>query len=134
MHQFSSSFEGMHKPPKDGDSTARLRNAMKLAEARPSGSGSRLDGDGDDVQPARVSPTRRLRTAQTAQAEASSGRSNVKDKVAFYEGDRTAPHVDLQALSAVRSRKSAMKRNPVGLLYPVCGTRNSQTDGAMSPA
>jgi hypothetical protein len=135
MHQFSLSLEGMRESTKDGESTARLRNTMKLADARASGSGSRLDGNGDDVQPPRVSPTLRLRTAQTAQAEASPGRSNVKDKVAFFEGDGPPQprHLNLRVLTGL-SRKSAMKPKRVGLLYPVCGTRNPQTDEAMSPA
>jgi hypothetical protein len=106
MNQFSSLVGDALKPPKDGPSTLRLR---KQHEPRGSESASRPDGDGDDVSTSE---------STTARAEAPSGRSNVKTKVAYFEDIRdSTPHINLQT-RAVQSRKSLMKPKQVGLCCP----------------
>jgi hypothetical protein len=115
IHAFSSSFEEKHKSPQDGESTLRVRNAVKKSEMRTTESVSRTDSDDDDVR--RLSKTLPgiLSRNATAQAEASSGR--VTEKVAFYDAlegkDSSNPrHINLVQLS--RNRKNGMKPKQVG--------------------
>jgi hypothetical protein len=116
MDQFSASWEEERSPPQDGASTQRVRKSMKQDVSRRLESASRLDSDGDDVQPGR--PFLSGRSHSTARAEASSEQGNVMAKVAFYE---RPPHVDLLAINR-QSRKNGMKPKQVGLFDLVCGT------------
>jgi hypothetical protein len=125
IHVYSASLEGKRKPPQDGDSTLRVRNTMKEVEARTTESVS-PDADADNVRPAdaylALLPPRR---ESAAQAEASSGQGNVKEKVALFEkSNRDNPrHLNLLTINS-QSRKNGMKPRQVGLLSAVCTTRN----------
>jgi hypothetical protein len=111
---FSSSLEEIRKPAQDGQSTRRVRSVMKGIDAHAVASHSRRDGDNDDTRPVSTLPTLLSRGGSSAQAKASSGRGNVKEKVAIFEQKKpdNPPHIDLKER---QTRKSAMKRKQVCL-------------------
>jgi hypothetical protein len=123
---FSSSLEETRNPPQDGKSTLRVRNVMRELETRTAPSFSRPGGDTDDARPA--PPTLLSRGESSAQAEASSGRGNVKKKVALYELERSRQdsprHLNLKNLG--QTRKNAMKPKQVCPLSLVCTTRKTE--------
>ncbi|KAI0004478.1 hypothetical protein BJV74DRAFT_377630 [Russula compacta] len=117
LHQLSSTLEGIRKPPQDGESTRRVRHAVKQSEAPSSESASHLDGDDIRVQRARALPTL-SGSKPTAQVGVSSEGNSVKTKVALYE-QQNSPHIDLKLKATMRrSRKSVMKpkQMPLGRL------------------
>ena len=114
LHAFSSFLKEKRKSPQDGGSTPRVHNAVKKSEMRTTESVSRPDSDGDDVR--RLSKTLPLLLSRdaTAQAEASSGRTSLREKVALLERIKASSprHINLVQLS--QSRKDGMKRKQVG--------------------
>ena len=112
VHTFSSSLEEKRKSLQDGESTLRMRNAMKKTIE----SVSRPDSDGDAIRRlSKILPGLLSRNESTAQAEASSGRGDVKEKLALYERNKPSspPSYNLRILGL--TRKNGMKRKQVGL-------------------
>jgi hypothetical protein len=125
--QFSSALEETRNPPQDGESTRRVRNVMMGLTTRTSASSASFSRPGDDTDDARPAPTFLSRGESSAQAEASSGRGNVKKKVALFElnkRDNPPPHLDLVIMR--QTRKSGMKPKQVCLLSLVCTTRKTE--------
>jgi hypothetical protein len=123
MDQFSASWEEERKSPQDGASTQRVRKIiMKQDVSRRLESASRLDGDGDDVQPGR--PFLSGRSQSTARAEVSSGKGNVKAKAALIDSQERRDSLNYVNLLTMNSRKNGMKPKQVGLFNLVCGTCN----------
>jgi len=109
IHAFSSSLEEKRKSPQDGESTLRVRNAMKKSETRTTESVSCPDSDDDGVR--RTSKTLPGLLSRNAAAQAET--SYVKETVALFEGrnQSSTRHINLEQLS----RKNGMKRKQVGL-------------------
>jgi len=84
VYTLTSSLEEKRKSPQDRESTLGVRNAMKKA-IEPV---SRPDSDGDDIRRRlKILPGLLSRNRSTAQAEASSGRGNVEEKMALFKRD-----------------------------------------------
>jgi len=122
MDTFSSSLEEKRKSPQDGESTLRLRNAMKKPETHTMEPVLRPESDDDGVRLLSKTLPGLVRNELTAQAEASSEPGNVKKKVALFEASklRSPPHYDLQEIG--QTRKNGMKRKQVGLSSVMCTT------------
>lgn len=126
ISQFSSSLEETRNLPQDGESTLRVRNVMMGVKTRTTASSASFSRPGGDTDDARPAPTFLSRGESSAQAEASSGRGNVKKKVALYEQNKreNPPHLDL--ITIRQTRKNAMKPKQVCLLSLVCTTRKTE--------
>jgi hypothetical protein len=121
MNAFSSTLEEKRKSPQDGESTSRLRNTWKKIEPRTMESVSRPDSDDDGLRRlSKTLPVILAKNEATAQAEASSGQGNVKEKVALFEGNKPSSprHLNLQKLG--QTRKNGMKPKEVGLSCITC--------------
>jgi hypothetical protein len=125
ISQFSSALEETRNPPQDGESTLRVRNVMMGLNTRTPASSASFSRPGGDTDDARPAPTFLSRGESSAQAEASSGRGNVKKKVAIFEQNKQAnpPHFDLRLR---KTRKNGMKPKQVCLLSLVCTTRKTE--------
>jgi hypothetical protein len=115
VHAFSSSLEEKRKSPQGGASALHLRYEMKKSETRTTEPVSCPDDYNDVLRRlSKTLPSLLFRNA-TAQAEASSGRGKVKERVDFYGGGKPSGsrHINLSQMS--QSKKISMKPKQVGL-------------------